>query len=272
MSTLSILFLGNADRSEFQQARASLDRWGAVQCFADADSAAAALSEDRVSPDVLVVAQSFPSEFSHQAIDRLRRLAPLARVLGLLGSWCEGEMRSGSPLPATVRTYWHHWPARSDRQFCRLAMGQSCSWGLPSTATDEERLLAEAAERSREDEPGQVLIRSSSREMADWLAAACRGRGLTAVWQRGPTDARGEGAIAGVFDGTDLCCDECEALGRFVIALRPAPTIAILSFPRIEEQQRALSAGASFVLSKPLLMGDLLETLELASTAPAMPQ
>ena len=52
------------------------------------------------SPDVIVVAQAFPGQFSHQAIDRLRRLAPLARMVGLMGSWCEGEMRTGSPWPA----------------------------------------------------------------------------------------------------------------------------------------------------------------------------
>jgi len=38
--------------------------------------------------------------------------------------------------------------------------------------------------------------------------------------------------------------------------------IALLSFPRIEDHDRALSAGASIVLSKPLLMADLLGEIE----------
>jgi len=273
MPALSILFVGDADRSEFRQARACLDRWGAVQGFADADLAAAALAADRLSPDVMVVAQAFPGQFSHQAIDRLRRLAPLARVLGLMGSWCEGEMRSGSPWPATVRTYWHQWPARCDRQFRRLAMGQSCSWALPLTATEEERLMVDAAECLPEEGPHPcahfapssgtlVAIRSHSHEMADWLSAACRSRGLVTIRQRDSAFARVEGATAGVFDGTDLCDDECDALRRFVVAVRPAPVIALLSFPRIEDHDRALSAGASIVLSKPLLMADLLGEIE----------
>ena len=228
----------------------------------------------------MVVAQAFPGEFSNQAIDRLRRLAPLARVLGLMGSWCEGEMRSGSPWPATVRTYWHQWPARCNRQLRRLTMGESCSWALPATATEEERLLADASQHSGADIPvcpsesiggrqeclphrcqGLVAICSQSREMADWLSAACRSRGFVTLWQRDSAFARVEGATAGIFDAGDFSDDECESLQRFVSALRPAPVVALLSFPRIEDHRRALSAGASAVLSKPLMVEDLLESL-----------
>jgi CheY-like chemotaxis protein len=272
---LSILFLGDALRPEFQESRVCLNAWGAVAEFIDPDIAAAALAENRVSPDLVVVAQSFPGQFSHQMIDRLRRLTPLARVLGLMGSWCEGEMRSGSPWPATLRTYWHQWPTRCNRQLRRLATGRSCSWALPPTATEEERLLADASSRrpgiadsradltdSGADIPvcpgGPVVIHSPSREMADWLSAACRDRGLSALWQRDSALARVEGASAGIFDAADPCDDQCDSLRRFAAALRPAPIVALLSFPRIEDHQRAMSAGASVVLSKPVAADDLL--------------
>ena len=143
MSTLSILLLGDSDRTEFRDARACLDCWAAVHEFAETDAAATALARAEIVPDVIVVAQAFPGQFSHQAIDGLRRLAPLARILGLMGSWCEGELRSGSPWPATMRAYWHQWPARCQREFRRLAEGRCSSWALPPTATEEERLLAD---------------------------------------------------------------------------------------------------------------------------------
>ncbi len=289
-TSLSILVLGDTTRPEFRETRACLGRWGTVVECSDADSAAAALSEGSFSPDVIVAAQAFPGQFSHQTIDRLRRSAPLARVVGLMGSWCEGEMRSGSPWPATVRMYWHQWPAHGDRQLRLLAMGQPCSWALPLTATEEERLMADAALpwrlptcatawnkqcRGQISEPALlvpssgtlVAIRSHSREMADWLSAVCRSRGLATIWQRDPVFARVEGAAAAIFDGTDLCNEECDALRRFVIALRPAPVIALSSFPRIEDHGRALSAGASVVLSKPLLVEYLLEHLVILSAA-----
>jgi CheY-like chemotaxis protein len=284
VTPLSILLTGDAARPDFREARTSLDEWGDVVEFADAESAAVALSEGRPSPDVIVVAQAFPGQFSHETIDRLRRLAPLARVLGLMGSWCEGETRTGSPWPATVRTYWHQWPTRGNRQLRRLAMGQSCFWALPLTASDEERLLVDVAlpsfsplyatasqkqcraEGSMPAPPVPssgtlVLVRSHSREMGEWLSAACRSRGFAAIWQRDPVFAHVEGAAAALFDATDLCHHECDELRRFADALRPAPVIALLSFPRIEDHRRAVSAGASVVLSKPLLLEDLLEAV-----------
>ena len=304
MSTLSILLLGDTDRTEFHDARASLDRWAAVHEFAETDAAAAALARAEIVPDVIVVAQAFPGQFSHEAIDGLRRLAPLARILGLMGSWCEGELRSGSPWPATMRAYWHQWPVRCQREFLRLSEGQSGSWALPPTATEEERLLADvvpfpfgrAAQESlpspfgraaggegcrnrsnrfgaaskpaltptlsqRERGPiigrGLVVIRSPSLEMADWLSAACRRRGLATLWQRAPSADRVTGAAAAIFDGSDLAGDEYADLQRLAAALKPAPVVALLAFPRAEHHRRALSAGAAAVLSKPLALEDL---------------
>jgi hypothetical protein len=260
MPALSVLFLGDPHRTEFQQARASLNSWRAVTEFADADAAIAALSEGHVVPDVIVVAEAFPGQFSHRTVDGLRRLAPLARILGLMGSWCEGEMRSGSPWPATARTYWHQWPMRCSRQFRHLATGEACSWTLPPTATDEERLLIDATQDELDGmapRSGAVAIHSRSREMADWLSAACRSRGYAAIWQRDLSSARVEGATAGIFDAGDFSDDEHAALHGFVAALQPAPVIALLSFPRIENHRAALSAGAAAVLSKPVAVEDL---------------
>jgi CheY-like chemotaxis protein len=113
-SNLSIFLLGDTDRTEFREAEACLQGCGSVHRFAKTAAAATALAEGQLVADAIVLAQAFPGQFSHQAVDRLRRLAPLTRVLGLMGSWCEGEMRTGSPWPGAVRTYWHQWPARCE--------------------------------------------------------------------------------------------------------------------------------------------------------------
>ncbi len=305
MPTLSILIIGDANRAEFRAARANLSQRGTVRELGDAEAAAAAMAAGEPPPDVIVVAQARPGEFSRQAIDRLRRLAPLARIVGLMGSWCEGEMRSGAPWPASARAYWHQWPARGGREFQRLARGEPGSWSLPVTATEEERLLADADARgtevvvggkratghdSRRQPPpspsGLVLIRSRSSEMAGWLLAACRDRGMAAIWHRRPAepekgdsphlceapfgpfrqmgtvpffrpDARVEGATAAIFDAAELDDAECDELRRFAAAAQPAPVIALLAFPRIDDQRRALSAGATALLSKPVALMDL---------------
>lgn len=46
--------------------------------------------------------------------------------------------------------------------------------------------------------------------------------------------------------------------------LRPAPVIALLDFPRIEDYDRAMAAGAVAVVSKPLHLDDLFWQLDRA--------
>ena len=260
MPNLSILLLGDATRSEFRNARAGLEQWGVGEFF-DVDSAAAALDEGRIAPDVILIAQAFPGQFSPEAVDRLRRLAPLARVVGLLGSWCEGEMRSGTPWPAAMRTYWHQWPTRCRREFERLIRGEPCGLALPVTATDEERALADAELLDDGESVGLVVICSQSRDMWAWLSGACRSRGFTTVWQRDANAVCVEGATAAIFDATDLGPAECDQLRRMSAALQPAPVVALLSFPRIDQEQLALSSGATAVLSKPVNVEDLFSDL-----------
>ena len=83
------------------------------------------------------------------------------------------------------------------------------------------------------------------------------------VWLRPPHAARVQGAAAGIYDGND---PEGELPG-LVAALSPAPVVALVDFPRIEDQRRAVAAGAAAVLAKPLQVDDLLWQLAEAATA-----
>ena len=256
MSEISILLVGDCDRSEFTEARTVLGRMGRVTSFPEAESAASALNEADVAADVIVVAQAFPGEFSHAAIDRLRRLAPLARVLGLLGSWCEGEMRTGKPWPGAIRIYWHQWPPRCDQELGRMVRGESSAWGLPVTATEEERLLL-GADRPVPKQQGLIAIYTQPLQMQEWLSAALRRCGCSTVWLRPPHPSRVEGAAAAIFDGSDCRGYELAQLEHLAAGFRPAPTIALLDFPRIDDCNRAMAAGAAAVVSKPLYLDDL---------------
>ena len=267
MAEISILLVGNTDRSEFGRARSALHASGRILHAADVESAANALSGGQITADLIVVAQSYPGQYSRQAIERLQRLAPLARVLGLMGSWCEGEMRSGEPWPAAVRVYWHQWPARFDQEIGSMLRGECSAWGLPVTATEEERLLLRAGE-STARRGGLIAIHTRPYEMQDWLSAAVRRRGCSTVWLRPPRPARVEGAVAAIFDASDCRGEEFDQLKRLAATLGrsplggPAPIIALLDFPRIEDHDRALAAGAAAVLSKPLHEDDLFWELD----------
>jgi CheY-like chemotaxis protein len=300
VSELSVLLLGSTDRPEFLEARKALeglarvipapDLDAACAVLAPGDSTWAGLSEtggrEQVAVDMIAVAQVYPGQFSGEAMERLARLAPLARVVGLLGSWCEGEARSGQPWPGAVRVYWHQWPARCHQELRRMEQGLCCSWCLPPTATDEERLLA-LADQPLPRREGLIAIYSPSFDMRDWLSQACRRAGYATVaaagdgWRVGnrnaichkpattylpPPVARHappvQGARAALFDAFDCRGDELEQIGRLAAVLRPAPVIVLMSFPRVEDRDRVLAAGAAALLSKPVALEDLYWQIE----------
>ena len=136
---MNILVLGNSRRREFREVRALLEALGRVSDAADGRSAMGLVAREEATVDLIVIAQSYPGEFPHDAVDGLRRLSPLSRIVGLMGSWCEGEQRTGKPWPAVSRIYWHQWPARCARQLPRSSGGGSSSWDLPITAEAQSK-------------------------------------------------------------------------------------------------------------------------------------
>lgn len=263
MTDLRILLLGDTVAKEFHEARRILDALGSVASFLEPRSATAAVASGQVTPDVIVIAQAYPGQFTQSAIEQLRNLAPLARVVALLGSWCEGETRSGKPAPAVVRLYWHQGPARCQQQLRRMVEGDASMWGLPVTATEEERLLT-AVETPLPKREGLVAIHARLGEMESWLAAFCQRCGYSTVWLRPPGCARLHGAVAAIYDGSDCCDQELDELRSLAAALAPAPIVALFDFPRIGDHQRALAAGAAAVMAKPLLLDDLAWQLDQA--------
>jgi CheY-like chemotaxis protein len=261
VAQISILTVGNTRRPEFREARSSLEALGRVIWAEDAPSAASRLATEGAPPDLIVVAQAYPGQFAAESIDRLRRLAPLARVIGLLGSWCEGEVRTGEPWPGVIRVYWHQWLPRAEQEIARLRHGSCSTWALPVTASEEERLLL-LAEQPAPRREGLIAISAAQFEMQDWLSAACTARGYSTVWLRPHRPLRVEGLAAAIFDGDQCRGDEVQSLRDLAAALRPVPIIALLDFPRVEDRDRALAAGARAVLSKPLLVEDLFWHIE----------
>ncbi|NQU20375.1 MAG: hypothetical protein HQ567_03765 [Candidatus Nealsonbacteria bacterium] len=287
VSELSILLIGDVDRSEFRRAREALLAVGRVTGAADVESAEELLIADEIVPDVIVIAQTYPAQYRHATLQRLRQSAPLAPLVVLAGSWCEGEMRSGNPLPGAIHVYWHQWQPRCDQHLHRMRRGERSAWGLPVTATEEERLLLQsrisaslaaggtaslaaggtaslAAGGTASQGQGLIAIDTPRFEMEDWLSAACRSRGHSTVWLRPPRGARVVGAAAAIFDGSDCRGKEFDRLRRLADTLAPAPVLALLDFPRIEDHNRALAAGAAGVISKPALVDDLFWELDRA--------
>lgn len=265
---LVILCVGHIDRLEFREVRSTLEPWGTVIAAPDSASALLQLAQESSTPDVVVVAQSYPGELADSQIDTLRRVAPLARFVAVLGSWCEGEMRSGSPWSGAVRVYWHQWAPQCQRELQRLVSGRESLWSLPLTACEEERCLAMAARKDRgkgvcppgggPTAPANRLVEIATRQydLYGCLAAACVGRGWETRWRRDSDDPPNDPPAVVVFDAAGQTARELARFRQLQIG-RGVPAVVLADFPRAADRDRFVQAGARAVLSRPFFWDDL---------------
>lgn len=257
---LSVLFVGDCAHDEFRAAVEMLDEHGAVTFARDVAAAREDLIRNAWSPSLIVIAQARPGEHAEAELDALRRAAPLAPLVCLLGTLCEGESRSGSPYPGGVRIYWHQWRERAWPELLALQAGRASSWSLPATASDEERLLCSASERITAAR-GLVAIASASFEMADWLASACREQGFDVLRTCASRPAVSPQVSVVVWDAGPAENSDLDDLAALLAAYPSAKLIVLADFPRLEHYERLLRAGAAAVLSKPVMLAELFGQL-----------
>jgi hypothetical protein len=257
-----VQLVGDVDHADFREAAALVH------------SCARVVEVGNGLPELIIVAQSRPGTVRLVDVERLQKRFPLAGIVALLGTWCEGETRTGRPWPGIKRLYWYEFPAWFRRQLSLRAAGRcpewsQCDFGLPAAAG---KLLADFPPRrvnslriSKNMSRGVIQLSATSRETADALSDVLGLAGFATVWHRGGSAAAlVRGAVAGVWDGGQLDERESRDLAAFCHRLDRyhAPVIAILDFPRRDRAQRALECGAAAVLGKPWRVEDLLGTIE----------
>ncbi len=253
------LLIGDVEYLEFEPAANALIEAGAV-CARDA-RAALDLIADGLSPAVIVVAQCWPSQFSRRDLNRLRRAAPLARFVGLLGPWLEGETRTGKPWPTMQRSYWHQAAVRLASEPSESHFPQ---WSLAVTAGDDERLLLDTLKSSSagHDRRRVIAICARHRETAESLADICRMQKWNSIWLRElPTETPLE-VDALIVDNPKGVGAEVNNITRLRTLVGDAPILVLLGFPQQEIVDQLLSAGATAVVAKPSLTSDLIPQIE----------
>jgi hypothetical protein len=257
MNRKRVSFIGDASHREFRDAVAWLREYSDASFFASPEQFTSRLVET-TPPDAVVIAQPRPGKFDQSQIERLHRQAPLARLIALLGGWCEGELRTGTPWRGVTRVYGHQFVPRLANEL--LAGSPGACLALPRTATDTERCLAAPLPPTIE-QPGLVVIGASSFETYESLSEACTQLGHATVWSPRNQPTIASSAMAGIWNCSAAVSTDYGALQHFARTLHPAPTIAIIGFPRGEDQRIALDAGACAVVSKPILLHDLWSEL-----------
>ena len=257
--TNGVLAIGNLEHAEFC-ATAELLRGGTdlVVC-GSLEYATNWLYAANPPPQWIVIFQSLPGQVTRDVLGVLWRLAPLARIVRVLGSWCEGEIRTGQPWPGAVRMYWHQAPARVAAALSAVTAGRA-PWPLASTATDEDRLIFVPKTAPSRGER-LVGIRTQTLGMAESLADACSTEGFQTVWLQPGRRIFVRGLQACLWDFAHLSDFEFDSMSEFHAQNPEVQVIALVNFPRLEDDKRAQMAGATSIVSKPLMLDDLFWTL-----------
>ncbi len=251
-----VLLIGDHRHGEFASAIEWLDEHSLLSVAATPAEAIRAMGYPALLPELVVVAQPRPSQFAEQQLELVHRLAPLARLAVLAGSWCEGEMRTGHPWSGALRLYWHQGEAR----LRELLSDTSPGWSHPRTATEVERLLG-VPNVPVTGEQKMIGIGTESAITYHGLAATCAAAGYASVWMPPRQLTMVHHVAAGIWDEAHRP-ESVEALHAFVKGLGHAPIVALLNFPRLADYQRLQAEGICQLIAKPFMNADLIGILE----------
>jgi hypothetical protein len=246
-------FCGDTNHADFREA-------------ADMLRAGTSLVASGDSPELVVVAHSRPGSVGIEQLQSLRRSSPLASVVVLAGSWCEGELRTGRAWPGVYRLYWYEFPAWWRRQLTLRAAGCCPDW----SRSEEQRMARVALRPVGTKRYAGFIILNADATTCDTLADVLSEARYASVRATAGSGSAIRGADAAIWDGAQLSGDEERKLSRFCASLAAdrTPVVALLDFPRRDRLERAKEIGATAVLGKPWVSAHLLATIE-AVTAPA---
>lgn len=268
---LQIAMIGDAqDDDDLREAVQKLRSFCDLTIYSNPAEAVSLLSKAKKWPSLFILAQTRRGCFSHDAIARLQAAFPLSRCVALLGSWCEGESRSGSPWPGVNRVYWHQWTARVEQELTRLSSGTASPWCMSSTVTPVEQTLLLTQTRMP-CATGRVVIATSRYDTFDPLADLLLSMGMASLWWPVANQQRVREAELILWDVPRTCSHRQSELEALQHQLPKTPVVALVDFPRCYEVEQLRAWGVKQIVSRPLQNDDLAHAiLESVGTAPPL--
>lgn len=132
---LQVCVVGNANQPEFQYALSNVSN-GAYVCYASSTNDLFRLNP---SPDAIVLLQSHPGEYSSEDVDKIIQNNPIASLILITSSWCEGERRTGTPIRNAIRVSWYDFRPWFECQKSLWGAGRLSQLSLPLSASDAQR-------------------------------------------------------------------------------------------------------------------------------------
>ena len=211
--------------------------------------------------DLIVLAASRRDQFSHEWVESIRTTAAPTPLVCLLGTWCEGEQRSGEPWPGVRRIYWHQWQNRFAHFVRQLASDQVCDWQLPATSNHADSAINFNLADATETHDSELIIGISavSEIRYQMIADASRTLGAVPHW----IDRLHQDAL--ITEQLSLVVVDADSWNRDVQSrirwLRnemkiDRPLVLLLNFPRQSDLPAVNADGIFEVISKPFQLSD----------------
>ncbi len=262
---LNFLLIGQVNRAEAKP----LAEWLAAalqpadqQHFSDLTSALSETERTNWIPDLIVIVQSWPDEFSPSEIASLFTFAPLARVVVAYGAWCESDGRNRHLWPLAVRVLLHSAAARIEREW-RLLHDERGIEPLPLSASREEVFTVDHPPLAKTLSPQTVLVVSPDPAYRRYLHELLESAGHAVHSTETPASAPQPTAI--LFDADPWDEARADQLENLLQHHPTANTIALMSLPHPEHEAAIIALGISSVSPK---LGDQSRILsEIAMAA-----
>jgi hypothetical protein len=162
-------------------------------------------------------------------------------------------------LPGGVsRVYWHQFCARVAREW-NSSPGTHGMWCLPRTANENDHLL-QVPHSPDDRHAGLIAIHANAIVTYECLADMCQMEGWSTVWLPPRQPMQLERPTILLWDAVDGGAAEFAAWRARHLQLRPRASVVLMAFPRSQDVQSFIRAGAKSVLAKPFLVADLLHT------------
>jgi CheY-like chemotaxis protein len=199
--------------------------------------------------DLVVIAQSRQGQFDQSLIDAVKKFAGTTPIVMMLGSWCEGEMRSDQPVEGVKRVFWHQWRGRFNAFLNHLAEA-------------DHIVAASTLEREDSSQNLCVGISAGNVESYDSLSAAIQSFGWKTRWVERTNALSLAGAINAVCIDANSVDDNLERrISWLKEQVFDVPLVLSLNFPRKNEVAKVRNLGVSDVISKPFELNDLRDAI-----------
>jgi hypothetical protein len=226
----------------------------------------------------IIVAQSRRGAVAKTFMDHVGELFPNCPLIVLLGSWCEGDLRSGQPLKSALRIFWHQWNG-SYRQLSEQLARQGIQIGLAKTAAGATEQVGTSLDvNEKQDKPSSfatcaIGVSALTLSQFETVEDALRELKLAAIWLEQATwQATKLAEIAAICVDSDSLVESLEKRLEFVRESHPNSTlILMMNFPRKSEVvalRKRFNVAA--VVSKPFDLLRLYQGLAAAGI-PASP-